>query len=761
MDGGATTTRRVIAGDFDQSRDLDILVIRDGAPNVVWLNDRLWAWKQDPRFTLIESRDIDDADVTDLNSDGQLDIVTRSAGGFHQWSMASDGRIQPDLIALQEVPDRARSMFQLVDFNGDGQHEILTADGGQPAVLFADVNDDGSRSWREQFVAAAPSLLPDAARMPAGDGETPDDVQRPVTFAPLMIGDPANGLSLAVMYGAMAESPMVYTPGPGRFDFVVIDFAGREDATSSQRSNASAFGVRYSVRRGATWFSDQRLKPTSGPGQSAIAEVIGLGGMERLDFVAIDWPDGVFQTEVSGVGPTGVIDDDGAERFAAGDRITVSEEQRQLSSCPVIFAWDGERMQFVSDCLGVGGLGFLVEPGVYAPPRPRERFLFPDNSLVADASGHLRLALHEPMEEVCYLDHAAMTLIDMEEGFELLVDERMDTAPPAATGDFLIARTSDVIHPARVVNDRGDDVTSSVRTLDHVAAPAPPIDRRFIGRLAHDHVLTLEFADPIDINAWTAGIPSGHPRLVIDGWVEYPYSQTNFAAWQADASYVAPRIEARDTAGNWTEVVADAGYPAGMPRQMTIELPKDELPVSVTALRLTTNIELYFDRIRLAAATPLRFAPSEAAVTIDDAPLAEAKLRRTGFPRRLHHPQHRPEYDYHDRMPYADMKTPSGAYTAFGDVVPLVAGIDDAVAVFGPGEEVSLRFDVNDASVITAGRRRFFVLDVNGWCKDLDLMTADGDGVDPLPRRDPERALPAGAAELNEQTRTRVRVGRF
>ena len=33
---------------------------------------------------------------------------------------------------------------------------------------------------------------------------------------------------------------------------------------------------------------------------------------------------------------------------------------------------------FVSDILGVGGLGFLVEPGRYASPRPRERFLFPD-----------------------------------------------------------------------------------------------------------------------------------------------------------------------------------------------------------------------------------------------------------------------------------------------------------------------------------------------------------------------------------------------
>ena len=59
---------------------------------------------------------------------------------------------------------------------------------------------------------------------------------------------------------------------------------------------------------------------------------------------------------------------------------------------------------------------------------------------------------------------------------------------------------------------------------------------------------------------------------MIDGWVEYPYAQTVFAAWQAGAPYPAPTLEARDGDGRWHVVAREFGYPAGMPRRMTLPL---------------------------------------------------------------------------------------------------------------------------------------------------------------------------------------------
>jgi len=37
----------------------------------------------------------------------------------------------------------------------------------------------------------------------------------------------------------------------------------------------------------------------------------------------------------------------------------------------------------------------------------------------------------------------------------------------------------------------------------------------------------------------------------LDGWIEYPYAQTLFAAWQAGAAYRAPTIDARGADGRW------------------------------------------------------------------------------------------------------------------------------------------------------------------------------------------------------------------
>ena len=96
---------------------------------------------------------------------------------------------------------------------------------------------------------------------------------------------------------------------------------------------------------------------------------IGLGGAPRADFVAITWSDGVFQTELA---------------LDAGRLHRIAETQRQLSSCPVLFAWDGERFRFVTDVLGVGGIGFFERPGVYSAPFPRENVLLPDDAARAE-----------------------------------------------------------------------------------------------------------------------------------------------------------------------------------------------------------------------------------------------------------------------------------------------------------------------------------------------------------------------------------------
>jgi hypothetical protein len=244
---------------------------------------------------------------------------------------------------------------------------------------------------------------------------------------------------------------------------------------------------------------------------------------------------------------------------------------------------------------------------------------------------------------------------------------------------------------------------------------------KYIG-LARPFTVTLTFDTAVDQGP-------GRPVLLVDGWVEYPYAQTVFSAWQAGETYEAPTLEARDRHGRWRVVAQEFGYPAGMPRQMAFPLPP--LPPGSTGLRLRTSQEIYWDRISVVYGEP---APDVRRHVLS---LSAAQLAAGGFAERTTGPQRTPSYDDEARAPLADTRHPRGWYTAFGDIEPLVALEDDAVAIFGPGEEVALAWDAPDAPTPDGWSRRL-VLEARGWCKDMDLYTLDGDTLEPLPGHDTE-----------------------
>jgi hypothetical protein len=387
--------------------------------------------------------------------------------------------------------------------------------------------------------------------------------------------------------------------------------------------------------------------------------------------------------------------------------------------------------------LGVGGIGFNVARGEYPPPRPWEHQLLPAG-VAQPRAGRYHIKLGEPMEEVCYLDAARLVAYDLPPGWNLVIDERFAASNPQPSGKPLFFRQE--VSPTRAVNDRGDDVTREISRRDHVAAPPGPLDPRFIGRTA-PHELTLEFPQPLD------KLP-GEPVLIADGWIEYPYSQTMFAAWQAGAAYDAPTLSARGESGEWQVVHEKFGYPAGMPRTMALPIPRERLPRRTTALRLTTNLEIYWDHVAIAACSD---CPD---VRRRPLPLRSAHLAETGFARRTTFPQRRPHYDYSRRLPTWDAAHPAGWYTAFGDATPLVRTTDDALAIFGPGEEIHFKFD---AAPPPPGMTRRLVLELDGWCKDRDLFTQHGETVAPLPSRSPQSSQ--AAKSLMKQLNTRYRTG--
>ncbi|MCZ6834819.1 MAG: FG-GAP-like repeat-containing protein, partial [Planctomycetota bacterium] len=692
--GDGRSSRQVLVTDLDRDLDADIIVINDVVPHEVYINDRGWSYRSDDAFDDFIDAKILAASAADVNADGLVELYTQdSEGHVSRWQGdRGEDWTRHDMHPDDQVATPLTHQLALCDINGDGQINIMASAGP---------------SWQVVKYQVSPGFY--RPFTPHGQGDL-------LCWAMFNVGC---GYGSSVVGLPKGGGPILWDPGAGRFDSLTLSLTGLEDKGKATRSNASGIGAFLQARIDSHWIALDTFRNASGPGQSLQPITIGSLGHSSIDFIKLDWSDGVLQTELHDVA---YVNKDKVQRlrdFTVGGSSgceTIEEIQRLTSSCPVLFAWNGEKFQFVSDVLGVGGLGFMLAPGEYNRPRPWENLMLPDGLLKA-RDGRFALKIGEPMQEACYLDAARLVAYDLPPGWSMILDERSHVMGPAPTGEARYFRKS--MSPSRVINDRNQDVTATLLGIDQVAPPIGPLDLRFIGRLENDHVLTLTFDEPIDADA-------GVPMLIAQGWIEYPYSQTMFAAWQAGASYNAPSIEARDEDGEWVVVLEQFGYPAGMPKPMSV--PLANLPKGTRELRITSNVEVYWDQIRIAWAEDCSRAKRI------ELPMAESTLQRQGFARHTVGPQSYPNYDYDQRSTFWDTKAQTGQYTSFGRVDALVSQADDALAIFGPGEEVHLEFRQLDDEV-QEGWTRVYVLESEGWCKDRDLYTRDGRTLGPIPKQ--------------------------
>ena len=682
---------QILTVDLDNDRDLDVFLFGQDGTSHVWKNDRTWRYEpmDIPHLTELH---VEAATAADTDADGLVELYLATT------SESTENPREMALFVIEFGPDRKTvrneairlndhvKELALTDIDGDGRAELMATTAQGVVIL----NTDGEELTR-------------------------------LNAASVVTAQPINQVDGPGVFLLEDDQLTHYAPGPGRHPFLSLVLTGRTES-DQMRSNASGIGTRIQVRYGGLWSVVDALDNHSGPGQSMAPVTIGLGGHPEADYIALTWSDGVSQTEIS---------------LAPSTPHKIEETQRQLASCPVIFTWDGEQYRFVSDVLGVGGLGFFSTPGVSAEPRPFERFLLPADAL-QPRDGRYQVKLTEPMEENAYLDQVYLEAVDVPRGWNVTLDERMSTAEPHATGRVITWR--DYSLPTLAIDATGNDVTQLVTAADRNAPEPGSVDTRFIGLLANEQTLTLEFEEPLQRE---------NAVLLAEGWVEYPYSQTVFAAWQAGIRYQTATLEAKGDTGDWVTVAAEFGYPAGMPRPMALPLPK--LPEGTRTLRLRSNMEIYWDLLQVVYEENIDFQTQRREPAV-------AHISKIGFPKRTNGPQRIPHYDYDDRAPYWDTKFQAGYYTELGDARALVRHQDGALAIFGGGEEIHLEFSAFERP--KEGTTRHLLLDFRGWAKDMDLYTADGETVGPLPA--PEglsRPELARAETLMQRFNTRYQAG--
>jgi hypothetical protein len=249
---------------------------------------------------------------------------------------------------------------------------------------------------------------------------------------------------------------------------------------------------------------------------------------------------------------------------------------------------------------------------------------------------------------------------------------------------------------------------------------------------AKPHPLTLDLGEPYR---------GGPLWLLMHGEVEYFSANSMYAASQADVHAIAPYVEAlvpeKNGDGKWLRVVDDMGFPAGGPRTMTADLTH-KLPLGTQKIRITTNLQIYWDNILIDRTTqPAQDENNEAKeqpIRLTPLPLTRADLEFHGYPQKIEGtPPGNVQYIYEKTSATGPYTRPAGNYTRYGDVLPLLTATDDKLAVFGSGDEVRLDFDPSELPALPQGWVRDYFFAANGYEKDMDFYAAQGDYVAPLP----------------------------
>lgn len=694
--------------DLDTDGDLDlVLAVRDGPAFVLRNNgDNTFAQQSPfgnvPRLRGFAWADLDGEGVPDamlLDADGALRVFLNLRGGeFRERQVPSQF---PRVAAIGTA-----------DVTGDGVFDVLGVTTAGAVVRLSQRGDRQGFDTAELAKAdGVQGLTPDSARLLVVDldnNAASDFVISSQAASRVLLGAP-NGAFKAIATTAL----------PGDITAAVdLDSDGRLELISRAEGGSRVVRVKGSktyhwqaIRpRAITATGDQRINSFGIGGEIEIRtglhaqkQVIatpvvhfGLGESTRAEVARITWPNGILQSE-----------------FDLGADSTIGASQRLKGSCPWLFAWNGTEMRFVTDFIWRSPLGLRINAQATADVQMTEDWVRIRGDQLSPRNGEYDLRITAELWESHFFDLVSLLVVDHPEGTEVFVDERFAVPPPRLG----VTATGPVRTFQSVRDDRGRDVLSDVNARD---------DRHldFAGRgryqgVTREHHIDLE-------------LPSDAPRsgtlwLIAQGWVHPTDSSINVALGQG--SHAPPAglsLHVADGRGRFRPARTGLGFPAGKDKTILIDIAGIFPPTGPRILRLSTNLEIFWDRLGWAGGRPdVKLAPR----TLD---LRTADLRFRGYSvteqKNASTPE-RPRYLIEGVA--ARWRDLEGFHTRFGDVRELLRAVDDRYVIMNAGDELRLAFP--EVAPPPPGLVRDFVLIGDGWEKDGDYNTIASRTVLPLP----------------------------
>ncbi len=611
--------------------------------------------------------------LLDFDHDGWIDGAFSHDGapGLSLWHNQQGKTF--DQVPLPKV-DWARGWgVTAIDYDNDGWVDLVavgeTQEGKGEVRLFRNLGPDG---WKD--VAAETGLdkiqLKNPRAIIAGDYDS----------------DGAVDLLITQNHG---PAVLLHNEGGNKNNSLRLALKGLND-------NKSAIGTKVEVFSAGLRQKFEVYGSSGYLGQNSPYLTIGLGQAKEADVVRMTWPTGVLQDEIE---------------VAANKLQNFLEIDRRGSSCPTLFVWDGQHYELVGDMLGAGVVGHWVGPNERNIARPTE-YIKLDRNTIREKNGKLSFRFMEPLEESVYLDQVQLLAVDHPADVDVYPNEYFASNPPYPP--FKVVFSRDARPPAGAWDEHGHNVLPDL--LAH----------RYFGDFkvlsfagfTEPHSLELDLGEPYR---------GGPLWLLMHGEIEYFTATSMYAADQAHLQPFAPYVEVQDANGKWVRVIDDLGFPAGGARTMTADLT-GKLPQGTRRIRLTTNLQIYWDHILISR------AGQQQSARVTSVPLTRADLSFHGFPLKIENqPPGNVKYVYETVSATGPYTRPAGAYTRYGDVRPLLGASDDKFAVFGSGDEVALDFDPATLPALPQGWVRDYFFAAHGYEKDMDFYAYRGDKVEPLP----------------------------
>src|SRR5262249_47384430 len=367
---GNSVAYGIIGTDFNNDRAID-LVLAAEKPELLF-NPREGKWSASDLWSKSPPAPAVGAAMLDFDKDGWMDVAFSHAAcpGITLWRNVKGHGVEQIKLPI-EGWRRAWGLAAL-DYDNDGWIDLVALgerqDGRAEIRLLRNRGAAGFRDVTEEVGLNAIKL--EAPRsLQAVDFDDDGDTDLLITQA---LGPPI----------------LLRNDGGNQNHFLRLAFTGLND-------NKNAVGAKVEIYAGSLW---QKWE-ISGSGylsQSSAGLVAGLGRERRVDAVRMLWPTGVVQDETE---------------LAANSSPKIKEIDRRGSSCPVLFAWDGQRYRFIADMIGSGVVGHWVGPGERNVPDSTE-YIKVEGAQIRPRDGLLSLRFMEPLEEVVYLDQASLLAID-------------------------------------------------------------------------------------------------------------------------------------------------------------------------------------------------------------------------------------------------------------------------------------------------------------------------------------------------------------